>query len=130
MAPRKKRAPRASEQGREFKLRLPPDVSERIEAKAMAEGRPQNRVIINELASIPYLERLRDFGTQLEDMKTVLARHSARIVTADLTDDLLNTLREMLKADESNNVGELRARLAKVRVILSEMERNENAAKR
>lgn len=110
---------------REFKLRLPPDVSQRIEAKAQAEGRPQNRVIVNELASIPHLEGQRDFENALEEMKIVLARYSTRIVVADLSDDLLRTLHEVLKADEMNNIGELRARLQKVRVLLAQLEKFE-----
>ena len=34
-------------------LRLPSDVLERIEAKAKREGRPFNRILINELALFP-----------------------------------------------------------------------------
>jgi hypothetical protein len=112
---------------REFKLRLPPDVSQRIEAKAKAEGRPQNRVIINELANIPYLEGRRDFEDAVEDMKIVLARYSTRIVVADLSDDLLRTLHEVLKADEMNNIGELRARLQRLRVLLTQLKKIESA---
>ena len=37
-------------------VRLPTDVVERIEAKAKGEGRPFNRILVNELALFPHLD--------------------------------------------------------------------------
>jgi hypothetical protein len=123
MAPRKKRTPPAF--GREFKLRLPPDVSERVEAKAKAEGRPQNRIIINELAAFPDLERLRRFGELVGDMEDVLARYSSRIVLADLSEALVRAVDDVLKAEPY----ELQARLDRLRVARNAMLKTERATK-
>jgi hypothetical protein len=114
--PRKKR--RAPGEGHPVHLRLPTDVFKRIEAKARAEGRPFNRVIINELASIPYLDRLRDFGEAVEDMKVVLARQSERIILADLGEPLLRAVDEILGAETE---AEWRARSDRLRVLRDEM---------
>ena len=103
---------------REFKLRLPPDVSQRIEEKAKAEGRPQNRVIINELASIPFLEGRRNFEDAVEEMKVVLARYGSRITLADLSEALLRVVDDVLEAKTDS---ELRAQLDQVRVLRAEM---------
>jgi hypothetical protein len=104
---------------------LPTDVFERIEAKAKEKGWPLNRVIINELAAFPDLDQQAKLGELTRDMEVVLAQYSARIIIADLTDGLLGTLREMVKADDANNAGVLRAKVAKVRVILAAMEKHE-----
>jgi hypothetical protein len=125
MASRKKRTPAAFERGREFKLRLPPDVSERVEAKAKAEGRPQNRVIINELAAFPDLERLRKFGELVGDMENVLARYSSRIMAADLGEALMHAVDDVLKADRH----ELQARLDRLRVLRNAMLKRERVSK-
>ncbi len=120
---RKQPATPAYERTREFKLRLPPDISERIERKAHAEGRPQNRVIINELASIPHLERQRELGDVVEDMKALLARQGARMILADLSDELLRSIKDASKANRTGNIPELQAHMDKVAVILEAMER-------
>jgi hypothetical protein len=125
--PRKKR--RALGEGHPVHLRLPTDVFERIEAKTKEKGWPLNRVIINELAAFPDLDQQAKLGELTRDMEVVLAQYGARIVTADLTDELLRTLREMLKADDANNAGMLRAKVAKVRVILAAMEKDERTPK-
>ena len=122
----KKRAPVAYEQAREFKLRLPPDISKRIEAKAKAEGRPQNRVIINELASIPHLEKLREFGECVDDMKVVLARYGSRITLAELSEPLLQAVDAVLTAA---NDGELQQRLDALRVLRADMLKKERTSK-
>ncbi|TQF29164.1 hypothetical protein [Bradyrhizobium sp. UNPA324] len=129
MAPRRKNAIVASTQSREYKVRLPEDVAQRIETKAKAEGRPQNRVIINELAAFPDLEQQAKLGQLVRDMDVTLARYSARIVTADLTDDLLRTLREMTQTDDANSGSVWRARSAKLRVILAEIEKHARGSK-
>jgi hypothetical protein len=125
--PRKKR--RAPGEGHPVHLRLPTDVFERIETKTKEKGWPFNRVIINELASIPYLEQQAKLGELTRDMEVVLAQYGARIATANLTDELLRTLREMLKADDANNASMLQAKVAKVRVILAAMEKRERMLK-
>ena len=116
MAPRRKHAI-APPSGREFKLRIPEDVASRIEAKAKTEGRPQNRVIINELAATPYLERAGDLAALIEDMKITLARQGARIVWHDLSDELLNAVDAALEAQGSA----LLAAMDKIRVIRAGM---------
>ena len=110
---------------REFKLRLPPDVSQRIEEKAKAEGRPQNRVIINELASIPFLEGRRNFEDAVEEMKVVLARYGSRITLADLSEALLRVVDDVLEAKTDS---ELRAKLDQLRVLRAEMRMFERVA--
>jgi hypothetical protein len=110
-------------------LRLPTDVFERIEAKAKERGWPLNRVIINELAAFPDLDQQAKLGQLTRDMEVVLAQYSARIIIADLTDGLLGTLREMVKADEADKVGEVRAKVQKVRVILKYLEKHERGSK-
>jgi hypothetical protein len=100
------------------------DVFRRIEAKTKEKGWPFNRVIINELAAFPDLDEQAKLGQLTRDLEITLARYDARIVTADLTDELLRTLREMVQADDANNVGALRTKVAKVRVILAAMEKH------
>jgi hypothetical protein len=99
MAPRKK--PRASKPGdaRDYKIRLPEDIAQRIEAKAKAEGRPQNRVIINELARFPDVEPHSTLAERVRDLEVVLARYAARISWLDLTEQLLNAVDAVLTAE-------------------------------
>lgn len=112
----------AYKRGREFKVILPPDVSERIERQARDEGKPQSRIIIGDLSRIPYLEAQAQLGTLVRDMELLLLRQEARTTTAELTDDLLRTLRDMVKADDDGNITVLRAKVAKTRAILATME--------
>src|SRR5262245_45897534 len=109
----------ATAQAREFKLRLPPDVSERIVAKAVDKGWPQNRVIINELADIPDLERYRDLAYLVQDMKNALARYGARVDALDLSDQLLAAVDRVLKAEG----GAVQAALDGLRVVREKMKR-------
>ena len=125
--PRKKR--RAPGEWHPVHVRLPTDVFERIDAKAKDEGRPFNRVIINELAAFPNLDRQAKLEQLIRDMEVIVARYDARTFIADLTDELLRTLREMVKADDANNVGALRKGVAKVRVMLAAMEKHERMPK-
>jgi hypothetical protein len=115
MAPRRKKT--ASAQAREFKLRLPEDLSERIIAKAKEKGWPQNRVIINELADIPDLERYRNLANLVEEMRNVLARYGARIVMHDLSGELLTALDAALAAQGTAQ----QAALDKCRVLRTAM---------
>lgn len=126
---RRKKSPPAFKRGREFKVILPPDISERIEKQAKDEGKPQSRIIINDLARIPDLDKRSRFEELVGDMDEILARYGAWIVTADLTDDLLRTLREMVKANDADNVGALRAKVTEVRSILAAMEKHERMPK-
>jgi predicted DNA-binding protein len=115
MAPRKKHG--SAGNVREYKLRLPLDISARIEAKAKKEQRPQNRVIINELAAFPRLEKFEDFANLIGEMDNTLARYSARVVMHDLSDELLRALDTALAAQGSAQ----QAALDKLRVIRSAM---------
>ena len=127
--PRKKRATAAADKVREYKVRMPEDVAHWIEERANRDQVPQNRVIINALARYPDLEAHPTFREMMQDNEVILARYSARIIVADLTDDLLGTLREMVKADEADKVGEVRAKVQKVRVILKYLEKHERGSK-
>jgi len=97
MAPPRKKPPSPG-QGREYKIRLPEDVAQRVEAKAKVEGRPQNRIIINELASVPDLEQTHKLAALVGDMEVVVARYAAQITTHDLSDALLNAVDVVLGA--------------------------------
>jgi hypothetical protein len=98
MAPRRKHVI-APSSGREFKLRIPQDISARIEAKAKAEGRPQNRIVINELAEYPRLKQIADLGELIHDMENILLRQGARVTAADLSDELLARVDAVLGAE-------------------------------
>ena len=60
-----------------------------------------NKVLINELAAFPRLEKFEDFATQVGEMGNVLARYSSRAVMADLSDELLQALDAALAAEGS-----------------------------
>jgi hypothetical protein len=77
-------------------LRLPEDVADRIEAKAKAEGRPQNRIIINELAAYPRLEKIGEFDEHVEHFKILLLKYSARIEWQELAEQLLAGVEEVI----------------------------------
>ena len=97
MAPPRKKQPTPG-QGREYKIRLPEDVAQRIEAKAKVEGRPQNRIIINELASVPHLEQTHKLATLVREMEVVVARYAAQITLHDLSHALLKAVDAVLAA--------------------------------
>ena len=81
-------------------LRLPSDVLERIEAKAKREGRPFNRILINELALFPHLDRQARLGElNPETWRRCLARYGSRITTVtELNEALLHAVDEALAA--------------------------------
>jgi len=112
--PRKKQRTAATRPGREYKIRLPEDVADRIEQKAANEQRPQNRVIINELAAFPDLQKARDLAESVGDLKVLLAQHSARIMWLDLSVQLLSAVDGVLEAEGSNA---LQAAVDKLRVV-------------
>ena len=104
-----KRRKKTVAQDREFKLRLPKDVSDRLIAKAEEKGWPQNRVIINELADYPELklggrdllaENLAHLGDYLSKLDALYVKYSARIEWQDLSDQLLAALDAALDAPE------------------------------
>jgi hypothetical protein len=97
MAPPRKKQPTPG-QGREYKIRLPEDVAQRIEAKAKVEGRPQNRIIINELASVPDLEQTAKLAPLVAHMEVIVARYAAQITSHDLSKRLLSAVDAVLNA--------------------------------
>jgi hypothetical protein len=113
----------AYKRGREFKVILPPDVSERIERRAREEGKPQSRIIVDDLSRIPFLESQAQFGKLVKAMETVLARYGSRIVTADLETQLLRAIDRLLEAKP----GEVQARLDGLRVLRAAMASRERA---
>lgn len=103
--------------GKEYKLRLPQDVADMIEIRAKAEQRPQNRIIINMLASVPRLEKGRLFEDLIGDMEVVLARHGRRISWHDVQDELLAAVDELLKSEG----GAAQAALERLRAVRTGM---------
>ncbi|WP_456822661.1 hypothetical protein [Bradyrhizobium sp. USDA 4502] len=97
---------------------LPPDISERIEKQAKDEGKPQSRIIINDLARIPDLEHQRALAESVEDMRVLLARYSEEIIATQLTEPLLSAVDDIL---EVNSQAELRVKLDKLRVLRANM---------
>jgi hypothetical protein len=91
------RRPQTAPRVREYKLRLPEDVADRIEAKAKAEGRPQNRVIINELAAYPNLEKIGELRDHVQRLEELLLQYSTRITWQDLNDELVRGVDTVLK---------------------------------
>ena len=63
----------------------------------------------------------------LEDMRIVLARYGSRITLADLSEPLLRAVDEVLAAQ---NDGELQPRLDMLRVLRTNMLKNERASKK
>ena len=111
MAPPRKKQP-APGQGREYKIRLPEDIAQRIEMKAKDEQRPQNRIIINELAAFPNLEQTDKLAALVSHMEVVVARYAAQQTFHDLTDALLNAVDAVLAAQG----GALPAAIERLRV--------------
>jgi hypothetical protein len=95
-------------------MRLPTDVFERIEARAKGEGRPFHRVLVDELALFPHLDRQARFGELVRDMETVLARYGSRITVTEVNEALLHAVDEALAARTD---GQLQAQLDRLRVI-------------
>lgn len=111
--------------GREYKLRLPPALSKRIESDAEREGKPQSRIVIEDLESIPYLRSRAHFEDLVKDMEYTLGLYSARVHTAMVTDNLLNAVKEAVKTNTAGNIGELRRHVDQLGLILREWEQFE-----
>jgi hypothetical protein len=125
MAPPRRKREKPSER-RFYKVSLPEDIAKRIETKAKAEGRPQNRIIINELARIPYLEQFDNLAMQVSEMKIVLARYASQQISHDISKQLLDAVDAVLKAEG----GTLPAAIEKLRLVRDGMLARERAAKR
>ena len=104
-------------QVREYKIRLPEDIAQRIEAKAKDEQRPQNRIIINELAKFPDLEKTDKLAGIVRHMEVVIARYAAQQTAADLSKQLLSAVDAVLNAQG----GALTAAVEKLRVVRADM---------
>lgn len=122
--PRKKR--RAPGEGHPVHLRLPADIFQWVEGRAGDRQWPLNRAIINLLASIPHLEKARTQEAVLQEMQVTLAKYGSRVTLADLAEPLLRALDDVLAAKTD---GELQARLDKLRVLRTEMLKQERTAK-
>ena len=104
-------------QEREYKIRLPEDIAQRIEAKAKDEQRPQNRIIINELAKFPDLEKTDKLAELVRYMEVVIARYAAQQTAADLSKQLLSAVDAVLNAQG----GALTGAVEKLRVVRADM---------
>src|SRR5262245_55872578 len=98
MAPPRRKRPSPG-QYRDYKIRLPQDVAERIERKAKAEERPQNRISINEMAAIPHLESVGNLAGHVSALETLLLRHGMRITSLDVSEELLAAVDAVLAAE-------------------------------
>ena len=78
-------------------------------------------MIINELASIPYMETLKCFAEQVEDMKVVLARHDAAIAWHTMGTELFAAIDAILSAEGSD----LQAAIERLRAIRTGMQLHE-----
>jgi len=123
--PRKKRI--APSQTHPVHLRLPGDVFARLEAKAKASIWPLNRIVTNELAAYPRLERDARRGELNDHIETLLARYGSRLIVADLSDALLQAVDRALAAQTDS---ERRSAVDKLRVVRREMLNHERTAKR
>jgi hypothetical protein len=113
----------AYKRGREFKVILPPDISEWIEREAREEGRPQSRIIINHLSRVPYLDRQAKLGELIRDMETTLAKYGSRITQIELNEALLRALDEALAAGSEAQRQPPLDRLRVIRRAMLETER-------
>jgi hypothetical protein len=104
-------------------LRLPTDVVERIEAKAKSEGRPFNRILVEELALFPHLDREARLGELVRDMESVLARYGSRITATELNEALLHAVDEALAAETDAEPQPPLERLRVIRRAMLESER-------
>ena len=95
--------------------RMPPSSARRLEASALPTP------VLNELASIPYMETLKCFAEQVEDMKVVLARHDAAIAWHTMGTELFAAIDAILSAEG----GDLQAAIERLRAIRTGMQLHE-----
>lgn len=124
MAPRRKRATTTKE-ARDFKIRLPEDIRQRLDEKAKDTGWPLNRIIINELAAYPDLEKRGSLIEAVGHFDVLLARYGARIVWLELSEQMLDALDAALEAQGTAQ----QAALDKVRVVRNAMRAHERVMK-
>jgi hypothetical protein len=113
-----------SEQGRDFRLRLPRDLSDEIEKESAVSGIPQNRIIINRLAAFGQNNKAASMDSLLNHLETLLARYGTRLNSVELAEDLARAANEVVNA----KAAELPAKVDKLRVILRAMQEMERAA--
>jgi hypothetical protein len=106
-------------------LRFPTDVFERLTAKAKAFGIPINRVVINEAAQYPTLERVAHLGESVRHMDNLLARYGSRFIQTELSEQLLAAVDEIIAAQTS---AERDAPIDKLRIFRSAMLRDKREA--
>jgi hypothetical protein len=104
--------PRAA-QVREYRLRLPADVSEEIEKESLDTGLPQNRIIINRLARFGPNDKMATMDGLIGHMETLLAGYGSRLSGVELGEELLQAVDQILDAKPN----ELQARVDKLRVV-------------
>jgi hypothetical protein len=96
MLRRPQTAKTASPRLREYKVRLPADLAARVEARAKAEIRPQNRTLINLVARCFDLEESNTLEENLGHLDNMILKYSARIDWQELTEELLRYIDEAL----------------------------------
>lgn len=77
-------------------MRLPADLAARVEARAKAEIRPQNRTLINLVARCFDLEESNTLEENLGHLDNMILKYSARIDWQELTEELLRYIDEAL----------------------------------
>ncbi len=116
MPPRRRKRTSPGE-NRPYKIMLPQDISDRIDQKAKATGLPLSRVIINDLAAIPYLETVGKFAELVSAMEVLLLRQGARLTSIDTSEQLVAAVDAVLAADG----GTLQAAVDKLRLARNGM---------
>ena len=116
MAPPRKLV-EAAEPGRmhAVHVRLPNDVFMRLDARATAEGRSMNRVLADELAEFPSLEKQAPgLDELLRKMRVIVAQHRAFVRLVEFNEGLLRAVDTLLGArtDEQRWVATDRLRLS------------------
>jgi hypothetical protein len=113
----------SSQQGRDFRLRLPPDLSEEIEKESVESGVPQNRIIINRLARFAHDSKAATMDSMIGHMETLLARYGAQMHGVELGRELLQAVDQILDAKPN----EVQARVEGLRVVRRAMRGIEQA---
>jgi len=95
MLRRPNRSP-APPRAREYKVRLPADLADRVEARAKAETWPQNRTVINLLARYFDLENIGTLVEHLGHLDNMILKYSSRIEWQELTEEFLQIANEVV----------------------------------
>jgi len=110
----------ASAKDRIFKFRLPEDVATRIQKKAEDETRPMNRIVVNELAQFPELEKKAAMTDNLGHLENMLLRYGTRITWQELSEKLLRAANEVVKSQGAAH----EVAVDKLRGLLNAMEKH------